>query len=356
MDDEEARGLMANMEISMERKARSAPLSRLLDRRWFATVTATSIVFLVGFLVLYHRRPATTTSKILVNYECPVTIREAPNFDEKTFDADYVKDQVNNTQNVTDWLQNFREEAYDGWGQSYDEVKNGMLDFKQKYFPPNIKNGQSLYESACGIGLNLYMTLEILRDAGITSLEVYGNEYLPFSTEKANVLFDHVAPGASKKGRICVGDSSNLSYVPSNSFDLVYTGYISSLLDPLELKLDSGEENTAAYQKLCQEAEVEENWKEKKLVMMAQEKQNNFYGKWVSEMVRIAKPGSAVIVEQVSYPICEELWDWGGVNREWWLPSIENYGWDVDPASLVFENDTIFDRYHVFLRKNGAKS
>ena len=48
--------------------------------------------------------------------------------------------------------------------------------------------------------------------------------------------------------------------------------------------------------------------------------------------------------------------DWGGVNREWWLPSIKNYGWDVDPASLAFENDTIFGRYHVFLRKKGVKS
>jgi hypothetical protein len=28
----------------------------------------------------------------------------------------------------------------------------------------------------------------------------------------------------------------------------------------------------------------------------------------------------------------------------------------VDPASLAFENDTIFGRYHVFLRKKGVKS
>ena len=277
--------------------------------------------------------------------------------DKASFDAEYVQDQLNRTQNVTAWLQNFRQEGFDSWGHSYDEVKAGMFEFKQKYFPPNIKSGQSLYESACGIGLNLYMTLEILSDAGITGLQVYGNEYLPFSTQKANALFDHSTPGASKKGRICVGDSTDLSYVPSNSFDLVYTGYISPLLDPLELELGSINANFVKYQRLCRAAKKEANWKEKKLILMGQEKQNNFYGKWVSEMVRIARPGSAVMVEQVSYPFCEEFLDWGGVNQDWWLPSIQHYGWDVDPTSLAFMNDTIFrHRYHVFLRKNGVKS
>ena len=357
MNDEETRGLVANMEISMERKVRNnAPPFRLMDRRWVATATVAVIMFLMGYVGHYHRGGVTTIPKTQIQYECPAIIREAPNVDKASFDADYVKDQLNNTQNVTEWLQNFRFEDYDGWGRSYDEVKEGMLEFKQKYFPPNIKSGQSLYESACGIGLNLYMTLEILRDAGITNLQVYGNEYLPFSTDKANLLFDHMSPGASKMGQICVGDSSNLSYVPSNSFDLVFTGYISPLLNPLEL--DAGDLNAsiAEYTRLCQEADNDENFKEKKLVAMAQEKQNDFYCKWVGEMVRIAKAGSAVIVEQVSYPICEELMDWGGVNREWWLPSIKNYGWDVDPASLAFENDTIFGRYHVFLRKKGVKS
>ncbi|KAI2505494.1 hypothetical protein MHU86_8925 [Fragilaria crotonensis] len=359
MKDDERRGLVTSnaMEIGMERKVRKTPLSRLLDRRWVATTTGTSILFLVGFLFLYHGRPATTTSKIKIQYECPEVIREAANVDKATFEAEYVQDQLNKTQNVTEWLQNFRKEGFDSWGHSYDEVKAGMLAFKQKYFPPNIKSGQSMYESACGIGLNLYMTLEILRDAGITGLHVYGNEYLPFSTQKANALFDHSTPGASKKGRICVGDSTDLSYVPSDSFDLVYTGYISPLLDPIELDLGSINANFVKYQRLCRAAKKEANLKEKKLILTGQEKQNDFYGKWVSEMVRIARPGSAVLVEQVSYPFCEEFLDWGGVNQEWWLPSIQHYGWDVDPTSLAFVNDTIFrHRYHVFLRKNGVKS
>lgn len=70
-------------------------------------------------------------------------------------------------------------------------------------------------------------------------------------------------------------------------------------------------------------------------------------------MVRIAKPGKAVIVEQVSHPYCDEYRDWGGVAKEWWKPAIEQYGWDVDPASIIMEKDEIFtNRYHVFMRKN----
>ena len=355
MYDDETRGLvsMEAMEIGGKLKGCSAPLSRVLDRRWVATTAATSVLFLASAFVHYYRRHVPPTSIVNVQYECPNFVRDAPNVDKAMFDAEYVRDQVNVTQNVTEWLQNFRKEDFDSWGRSYDQVKAGMFHFKQKYFPPNIKSGQSIYESACGIGLNLYMTLEILRDAGIAGLQVYGNEYLPFSAKQANLLFDYAPPAASRKGRICVGDSTELSHVPSNSFDLVYTGYISPLLDPLELGLGNADINFVKYKRLCLAAAKEEN--AKKLILKGQEKQNNFYGKWVGEMVRIAKPGSAVLVEQVSYPFCEEFLDWGGVNQEWWISGIAHYGWDVDPTSLTFENDTIFrHRYHVFMRKNEA--
>jgi hypothetical protein len=37
---------------------------------------------------------------------------------------------------------------------------------------------------------------------------------------------------------------------------------------------------------------------------MAQEAQNDWYGQWIAEMARIAKPGVPVIIEQVSSPYC----------------------------------------------------
>jgi hypothetical protein len=71
-------------------------------------------------------------------------------------------------------------------------------------------------------------------------------------------------------------------------------------------------------------------------------------------MIRIAKPNAPVIVEQVSYPLCAAMFDWGGVNPSFWLSAVERYAnWDIDPASIRFDRDTIFRRrYHVFMRKN----
>jgi len=73
-------------------------------------------------------------------------------------------------------------------------------------------------------------------------------------------------------------------------------------------------------------------------------------------MIRIAKPGAPVIIEQVSYPFCKAKFDWGGVNQKFWTDyAIEQYGWDVDRNSMEFEDDRLFrKRYHVFMRKNGG--
>jgi hypothetical protein len=91
---------------------------------------------------------------------------------------------------------------------------------------------------------------------------------------------------------------------------------------------------------------------------MAQQAQEDWYGNWVAEMARIAKPGVPVIVEQVSEAYCDAFFDWGGVHRDWWLASATNntYGWNVVPDSVVIEEDTIFrDRYHVFMLKEGHR-
>jgi hypothetical protein len=123
----------------------------------------------------------------------------------------------------------------------------------------------------------------------------------------------------------------------------------STLLDPLDLDMGV-KKNYERYESLC-EGEI---WQDKKLNEIAQQRQNDWFGLWVSEMVRIAKPGAPVIVEQVSYPFCEAYFDWGGVSQAFWTNyAIKKYGWDVDPASIEFEDDRIFrKRYHVFMRKN----
>lgn len=108
-------------------------------------------------------------------------------------------------------------------------------------------------------------------------------------------------------------------------------------------------ENYAIYEEICEGP----SWEDQKLKEVAQQRQNDWYGIWVKEMIRIAKPGAPVIVEQVSYPFCEAYFDWGGVDQEFWTDyAIDKYGWEVDPASIEFEDDRLFKkRYHVFMRK-----
>jgi hypothetical protein len=145
---------------------------------------------------------------------------------EETFIASYenVSTKINMTE---EFSSTFRNITFDNWGFTYSEVKANIQDWKVKHYLPYMKNGNSMYESACGIGLNLYMTLEILQElGGIEDIVVYGNEYVDVSTQKANELFDLIPPAGAKKGQICTGDSTDLSYIPEASFDLVSTGYL----------------------------------------------------------------------------------------------------------------------------------
>jgi SAM-dependent methyltransferase len=359
-----------------------------LKWRW-ATLLVLGVMSFAAVTVFVTSRHAPKPQS-LIHYSCPAAMNPM----EKVMEEDFERKYVNGTKsNLTEFLATFREGKFDDWGKTYEQVKEGMYHWKSTHFPPNLNNGDSIYESACGVGLNLYMTLEIVNEVkGIESLVVYGNEYLQASTEKAEAVFDNIAPYRSVKGKICRGDSTDLRFVPSNAFDLVYTGYLSPLSDPLHLN-KSLYENYDIYEELCEAEEKIQDpvnrWKSIKLSEVAQKLQNNFYGKWVSEMVRIAKvrrmmggmrgvstrlglkllctnfivfpfsssfqPGKAVIIEQVSKPYCQAYFDWGGVAKEFWKPAINEYKWDVDPGSLVMEKDKIFrDRYHVFMRKNPA--
>jgi hypothetical protein len=163
-----------------------------------------------------------------VLYKCPADkSNTAANHHEGGWDQDYADEAKQISDNITQFMIDFRNSNFDGWGHTYEQVKAGMYHFKSKYYPPNLREGDTIYESACGVGLNLYMTLEILQETvGLEHLIIYGNEYVPISVGKANAVMDHVAPAKARKGVICVGDSSNLDFVPSGSFDLVYTGYL----------------------------------------------------------------------------------------------------------------------------------
>jgi len=303
----------------------------------------------------------TTTKHDATTYQCPAVAQQddkAINFDPIRFANHYLR-QDDHTVEMEDFIANFRDTQYDDWGLSYTRMKEGMTPWKQRAFVPHIQSGDKIYESAIGQGLNAYMTLELLREQkpSLQGVSLYGNEYLLASTVRANEFFDRLLPAVNvQKGNICVGDSTNISYVPSNSFDLVYTGYILPIGNPLQFDQpdkDPFSINHGRYHELCDGTE----WRDVTLRELAQRKQEDFYAAWTGEMIRIAKPGHPIIVEHVSQPKCDDRDDWGGVAKSWWYEAIERYNWPIDPDSIFMEDDHIyaFSRYHVFMRKTSAQ-
>jgi hypothetical protein len=307
-----------------------------------------------------HFHAETSEESILVKpqdrieFACPSAVPKAANADENQKEW-YDATSAEIAQNVTKFLSTFREkEEYDNWSHSYEQVKAKYVSFKAKYFAPNLSSGMSIYESASGIGLNLLMTLEFLEQQNVKEIIVYGNEYVHDSVEVSKqILGSHLLPGNAKVGQFCQADSSDLRHVPSDSFDLVYTGYITPMMNPLHFDMDRHEIHKA-YEALCQtlEEDTAEQAREKTMMSRrAQTLQNDWYRAWVEEMIRIAKPGAPVIIEQVSYSKCESINDWGGVDRSFWTEN--NFEWDIDPDSIAFEQEDVFgSRYHVFMRKN----
>ena len=165
-----------------------------------------------------------------VSYTCPVpeTVEDAQNYANSSVEESYNNRTAEIESNFTGFLDTFHEAEFDGWGKTYDFVKAGMYHWKSTRFPKNLKDGDTIYESASGIGLNLIMTLEILQEVkGINNLIVYGNEYLGKSANTSNLILDALLPSLNAtKGSICTGDSTNLHFIPAASFDLVFTGYI----------------------------------------------------------------------------------------------------------------------------------
>eukprot|EP00536_Pseudo-nitzschia_multiseries_P012600 jgi/Psemu1/68383/estExt_Genemark1.C_4910019 len=301
----------------------------------------------------------------IISFECPSKFELLGAERDATTYSEFSKEMTSDQQ---EFLKNFRGQVFDEWDMSYTEVKAGLSPFKTKYYPKYLKEGMSVYESAMGIGLNLFMTLELLgeQDPPISGITVYGNDFVPESIEEAKnvVLTEGVLPAGNHPGVLCAGNSLDLSHVPTGVFDLVYTGYISPLNDPLHLEPS---DDTAAeeweweeYGEIC-EAFARHHQKDNKLNKRKNQKktdwmgaylwekvmvpsQRDWHGKWVAEMTRIAKPGVPVLVESASVPYCDNQDDWGGVAKSFWKEAArENtYNWNVDPDSIEFMDDALY--------------
>lgn len=271
------------------------------------------------------------------------------------------------THNFSLFRDTFRNAEYQNWGRSYTQIQESIRPWVVERYLPHLKTGDSLFESGCGIGLNLLMTLEILQDNDVRDLHLYGSTFAPAvyaNRVVEGILSEVETVGGGKPGSICSAHALDLGFVPRSSFDLVFSGHVVPELDAwVEPRSEDTEQTTRddygtailKREQVC--AARDSDWKSAALVRVAQEKQNQWYGKWVNEMVRIAKPGAPVILQNVlnSYCSAPEADPLGaGVPASFWLQGAEEYGWDVDPESIAVASDALFpnrQRYHVFMKK-----
>lgn len=298
---------------------------------------------------------ATSGGDGLPHLTCPKTINISRNDDPDDSISKFYESNEENTvvegQNVSSYtledIENLKKRNYDGWSRNYEEIKRDFRSWKKRMFK-SLKAGDSLIEIGCGRGFNLLMTLEILKEEhDIDNIHVYGVEYVGTSVQVANKVLQYTLPpiGSSLGSDICIGDASNLFYIQDESFDFVYTGHIEAIDDPLHLGDFEADD-------ICDK----ESWAEKKISELYQKAQNDWYAAWTGEMIRIAKKGSPVIVEEIDPSLCEAPDGWGGVSRDWWKEAVSIYSWDVDVSSIYYENigndDNIAGRYRVFMKKN----
>uniref|UniRef100_A0A7S4AL83 Methyltransferase domain-containing protein n=1 Tax=Pseudo-nitzschia australis TaxID=44445 RepID=A0A7S4AL83_9STRA len=307
-----------------------------------------------------------------IKFRCPSRFQLGS--EDEEYAEQYAVEAEEMTTDKKQFLANYKEVEFDQWDDTYTNVKTGLAPFKSKYYTKYIKNGMHIYESAMGTGLNLFMTLDLLREQKppISGVTVYGNDLVKESIDQAVgvILADGVIPAGNHQGVLCTGNSLDLGHVPSSAFDLVYTGYITPVMDALHIvpakDKDADDDDDSVwnrYQDICTAVENnkskdddDKDWMAEYLwERMILEQQRERYGKWVGEMARIAKPGVPVIVESVSVSYCEFTEDWGGVPKSFWKKAArENtYNWDVDPKSIEMMDDTLNEkRYHVFMLKN----
>jgi len=209
----------------------------------FAVGTVTAIFILIiaarSESTIIPPSPAVAQSSSVVAdnllFTCPVAPSSlAANDKEATGRITEIYDETNANHNITasTTANELINTVYDGWDTTFNENKEKFQSWKVEQFS-TLKSGDVIYESACGEGFNLAMTLQIIKEAyQINHVTVYGNDYIKKSVEAVHHVLEKLAPAGTKIGSMCQGDSSNLYFVPSDTFDLAYTGFIDPIPDP----------------------------------------------------------------------------------------------------------------------------
>jgi hypothetical protein len=320
----------------------------------------------------------TPTPSVAV-FTCPAVTPPTPNDAATVPTFDWNGDQVSSFFDTT---------------MSYEEAKNAMRDFVADHIVPYLpkdRNQFALYEASCGNGWNSWLIIDVLQEMMVqnfsensymgdnvptsTVVTVYGNDPDAQAVAAANALWQqkvqehhNLSPPVVVVNTICQAESINLSHVPSNAFDVVLTGQLQFLQDPLEFSTDDN--NKSRYRQVCHNAATtrgqksnalpsDDTWMADKLYSILHQRRDDHIGQSVAEMARIAKPGAPILLEHLSLlSFCEMVENgkgmMGGVDRDFWKAHAkqDTYGWNVDPDSVVLENDQMdASRYHVFMLK-----
>lgn len=220
--------LVMNMDSTddspMTEMRRSGSLGQ--DVASWISIRPLSCVLLSFFLLaswiehLITKRKSAATRYGAPRYTCPADVARSKNDMEGNFEYYNSTNADLKFDDNTPW-DKYESWNFDAWDVSYSERRSARLDWVMNYY--EVKSGSSVYESGCGLGLSLLMTMEILRKKGVENLGLYGNDYLSKSTAHARTILQHLAPDNIET--ICTADSAQLNFVPSSSFDLAYTGY-----------------------------------------------------------------------------------------------------------------------------------
>uniref|UniRef100_A0A7S4IDD9 Methyltransferase domain-containing protein n=1 Tax=Odontella aurita TaxID=265563 RepID=A0A7S4IDD9_9STRA len=290
-------------------------------------------------------------------YQCPSTEMKTAENDIAGYYNYYDKDNERHLKNSVEdneyYTVGFRDVKFGGRVQTYTQQKKKATKYKAKAYGDNLLSGDLIYEGACGEGFNLLLTIEILKEQrGIENLTAFGSDYLAASAEVASKLFSTQANAQDwiRTGQFCQGDSTQLDFVPSDTFDLAFT-YVDPLIDPL--RRHDNNVPFANRMEMSKELCDSDDEADHDVLDKEQEAQEDWHASWVEELIRIVKPGKVIIIEDVDSHICDDTSDWGGVPIEWWEDAVSKYNWDVVPDSIeIVEGTWYHNRYNVLMRKN----
>ncbi|KAL7569841.1 hypothetical protein ACA910_008510 [Epithemia clementina (nom. ined.)] len=320
-------------------------------------------VIALSFFVFYCMIPSSSKNKnkksgnvqvkkVHLHYQCPAKDSLVNN--NLPGDDEILKGIHENNLDV--WLKTFRHRDFDDWGHTYNQVKDYMSNWKSTRFAPFLRKNSTLYDVTSGVGLDSFMTLEILKEKnGISGLTIFGNDMNENNIALTDFVLQKLLPSVQgEQGKFCHADSTRLhDFIEADTFDLVFASRMHPLVNPLEFQGDRAEIERQ-YHSLCSVASSRE---QKQLLDRYQLRQDEWYLKWTKEMIRIAKPGAPVILEQVSLPLCQNRFDFGGVLPLFWnsTPAITSL---VEVSSIRLTPDKLVQpRYHVFmLKKNKLMS